>query len=130
MVVNMNMHAEKEGNINQYLSDTIASVFDAVYTVDVENSTNRVLFASESPEDMDSFGARVKEIEDRELKTLMEKVEGSMEPYEKGGYLLTDDQAPVELLGMEVIDELIQDEVGYYKQVFKEEGIQGVLESF
>ncbi len=130
MVVNMNMHAEKEGNINQYLSDTIASVFGAVYTVDVENSTNRVLFASESPENMDAFGARVRKIEERDLKTLMEKVEGGMEPYEKGGYLLTDDQAPVELLGMEVIDELIQDEVGYYKQVFKEEGIQGVLESF
>ena len=43
MVVNMNMHTDEEGNINQYLSDTIASVFDTVYTVDVAHTTNREL---------------------------------------------------------------------------------------
>lgn len=32
MVVNMNMHGNKEGDINQYLADTIANVFDNVYT--------------------------------------------------------------------------------------------------
>lgn len=37
MVVNMNMHSEEKGNINEYLSDTIASVFDQVYTVDVKD---------------------------------------------------------------------------------------------
>ena len=46
MVVNMNMHGNKEGDINQYLADTIANVFDNVYTVDVAGSTNRELFAS------------------------------------------------------------------------------------
>lgn len=30
MVVNMNMHGNKEGDINQYLADTIANVFDNV----------------------------------------------------------------------------------------------------
>lgn len=35
MVVNMNMRGTKEGNINQYLSDTISQAFDFVYTVDV-----------------------------------------------------------------------------------------------
>ena len=41
MVVNMNMRGSGEGNINQYLSDTISSVFGNVYTVDVDGSTNR-----------------------------------------------------------------------------------------
>lgn len=35
---------------------------------------------------------------------------------------MTDDKAPVELLGMKVIDELIRDEVGYYKEIFQEGG--------
>ena len=48
MVVNMNMRGSKEGNINQYLSDTIGSVFNTVYTVDVAGSTNRELFASDN----------------------------------------------------------------------------------
>ena len=40
---------------------------------------------------------------------------------------MTDDKAPVELLGMQVIDALIQEELGYYKEIFKREGIQGLL---
>ena len=34
MVVNMNMRGEEEGNINQYLADTIGTVFSEIYTVD------------------------------------------------------------------------------------------------
>ena len=35
----------------------------------------------------------------------------------------------VELLGMRVIDELIQDEVAYYKEIYEQEGLQGLLEN-
>lgn len=40
---------------------------------------------------------------------------------------MTDDKAPVELLGMRVIDELIRDEVAYYKNIYEREGIRGVI---
>ena len=40
---------------------------------------------------------------------------------------MTDDKAPVELLGMRVIDELIRNEVAYYKTLYEEQGIQGVI---
>lgn len=130
MVVNMNMHSEKEGNINQYLSDTIASVFPNVYTVDVKGSTNRELFASVN-EDATVFSKNLSQMQeellDPELYMLMSEVETSMEVYKNGSYILTDDQAAVELLGMKVIDELIQDELGYYKEIFREEGFQGIL---
>ena len=53
MVVNMNMRGSGDGNINQYLSDTIGQVFDAEYTVDVANTTNRELFASNNPSIME-----------------------------------------------------------------------------
>ena len=42
---------------------------------------------------------------------------------------MTDDKAPVELLGMQVIDQLIQDEVTYYKGIYQKEGIGGLLKS-
>ena len=61
---------------------------------------------------------------------MMEKVAGSLEPYEQKGYLLTDDKAPVELLGMQVIDDIIKDEVAYYKGIYEREGIKGLLEGF
>ena len=50
--------------------------------------------------------------------------------YVSGDYILTDDKAPVELLGMQVIDELlIKDEVACYKGIYDREGIRGLLNS-
>ena len=41
---------------------------------------------------------------------------------------MTDDQAPVELLGMRVIDQVISEEVAYYKGIYEREGISGLLD--
>jgi len=55
MVVNMNMKSDMTASdgsgdgINTYLADTISTVFDCVYTVDVRSATNRELFASDNP---------------------------------------------------------------------------------
>lgn len=128
MVVNMNMHSDAEGNINDYLSDTIADVFDYVYTVDVRGSTNRELFATQNPDVLSDFEAVRNTLEDGELQMMLARVSDGIIPYEKGEYLLTDDKAPVELLGMQVIDALIQNELAYYKDLFKQKGIRGFLE--
>jgi len=128
MVVNMNMHGSTEGDINQYLADTISQVFTEIYTVDVQYTTNRELFASNNAEMLDVFARNLEKEDDEELLKMMNAVKGHLEEYEAGGYLMTDDKAPVELLGMKVIDELIQTEVSYYKGIYKEHGLQGLLE--
>lgn len=129
MVVNMNMHTDKEGNINQYLSDTIASVFDSVYTVQVAGATNKELFATMNPDVIEGFVAEAEQLENTELRAMMKRTAAGMTAYERGNYLLTDDKAAVELLGMQVIDELINKELGHYKEIFEKEGINGLLES-
>ena len=129
MVVNMNMRGTKEGNINQYLSDTISSVFSEVYTVDVAHSTNRELFASNNPDMINRFEDNLSKENDTELINLMTDVSANLIPYEAGSYIMTDDKAPVELLGMEVIDELIKDEVEYYRDIYEKEGLQGLINS-
>ena len=128
MVVNMNMHSDKEGSINEYLCDTIASVFGNVYTVKVDGTTNRELFASELTGMPDRLYSSSQKLEDPDLKKLMEDVYMNMERYEGGELILTDDKAPVELLGMQVIDDLISEELTYYKKQFKENGIKGLIE--
>lgn len=130
MVVNMNMHGSEEGNINQYLSDTISSVFSKVYTVDVSGSTNRELFASDNQNIYDIFLEKRKAVKNSDLYSMMEQVLGKLEVYNRGNYIMTDDKAPVELLGMKVIDGLIQDEVAYYKHIYKIKGIKGLLDLF
>lgn len=41
--------------------------------------------------------------------------------------ILTDDKAPVEVLGMHAIDQIIADEAGPYRQILKDEGFGGLL---
>lgn len=131
MVVNMNMRGSGEGSINDYLSDTIASVFREVYTVDVKNSSNRELFASNSGKMKESLTANLTKADDNALKNMIQNVSDNLKEYKSDKkYILTDDKAPVELLGMKVIDEMISDEISYYKKIFKEKGLKGLLESF
>ena len=128
MVVNMNMHGNKEGDINQYLADTIANVFDNVYTVDVADSTNRELFASQHSDMIEVLSDHVENLSDAGLQNMMQRVADNSSAYVTGDYLMTDDKAPVELLGMQVIDQLIQEEVAYYKDIYEEQGISGLME--
>lgn len=130
MAVNMNMRGEDEGNINQYLSDTISTVFKNVYTIDVSGSTNRMLFAFDSERAMDVFESNTRMEPHEDLSVLMQKIMREMSRYEPGEYVMTDSKAPVELLGMRVIDALIRDEVRYYKDIYEREGMQGILENF
>ena len=130
MVVNMNMKSSAEGGINDYLSDTIASVFNTVYTVDVKNNTNRELFASNNPDMVDRFFSGAALSSDGDIQQMMTMVNDGLVKYEAGNRILTDDKAPVELLSMKAIDEIIEEEVSYYKDIYKEKGWKGVLEEF
>ena len=128
MVVNMNMRSKSSDGINGWLSDTIASVFGNVYTVDVEGSTNRELFASDNGSMTDIFAENITSLKNDDLSRLMTMVKASLVRYSAGKHILTDDKAPVELLGMRVIDDIIQEELVYYKEAFAEKGIKGLLE--
>ena len=127
MVVNMNMHGSAEGSINQYLSDTISAVFSQVYVAEVVGTTNMELYASDDPDMTERFAQNMSCEEDADLLRMMEKVSRNLKAYEAGNYLMTDDKAPVELLGMKVIDELIKDEVAYYKDIYESEGFRGLI---
>ena len=77
--------------------------------------------------DQESLDTRLERIPDGDLKALLQKVSGNIERYHSSGLLLTDDKAPVELLSMRAIDQIINDELVYYKQLFREKGIRGIL---
>ena len=126
MVVNMNMRGQMPGSINDYLADTISSVFGEVYTVDVAGSTNRELFASDNPDILKNMTSC--RTADESLDAMMDYVYDNLVRYEAGDRVMTDDKAPVELLGMRVIDEIIHAEVAAYKEIYRTRGLQGLLE--
>ncbi len=128
MVVNMNMISDSEDGITSYLADTISTQFTEVYTADVKGSTNRELFATNDSSRITSLQSRIDQIEDEELRAMMNEVSGRLERWIPGNRIFTDDKAPVELLGMETIDALIKNEIGYYKDAFENGGIRGLMD--
>ncbi|MBO5198279.1 MAG: fused MFS/spermidine synthase [Lachnospiraceae bacterium] len=133
MVVNMNMRTDTDGGMNDYLCDTIASVFPEVYTVVVRGGTNMELFASENPEMLRVLEEQLaaysaEDTHDAELALMMSGVGQNLCEVTKGDYILTDDKAPVEVLGMKVIDELISEELAYYKDMIKNGNIGELIE--
>ena len=129
MVMNMNMKTGGDGGINSHLGDTVSAVFDKVYTVDVGRSSNVELFASSGGDLIGRMAENLTLESDGPLKTLMEQVLTGLSEYEAGELVMTDDRAPVELLGMKAIDALIYDEAAYYKAVFKAGGFKALIRS-
>ncbi|MDO4479181.1 MAG: fused MFS/spermidine synthase [Lachnospiraceae bacterium] len=130
LVVNMNMRGEESGSINEYLADTISAAFSEVYTVDVPRSTNRELLASNNPDMLAVFSRNLENESREDLKALQENTLENLVRYEAGDHVMTDDKAPVELLSMRMIDDLIETEANYYKGIYKEEGLEGLLAAF
>ncbi|WP_074891012.1 spermidine synthase [Butyrivibrio proteoclasticus] len=135
MVVNMNMYSEEsqsgsqEATINTYLADTISSVFENVVVVDVPGATNKELFATESDEFLTKLKSNAAKEQNEKLAAMMERALLTVTEYEAGKNIMTDDKAPVELLGMRQIDSIIKDEVQYYKEIYKANGIEGLINS-
>ena len=119
MVVNMNMRSEKEDAINDYLCDTIASVFEQTMTARVRGGTNTELFASDNPGMVALLEERIQAMEEDSLRWQMERVVAGLEEKQGGDKILSDDKAPVEVLGMKVLDETIAKELAYYKDIIK-----------
>ena len=130
MAVNMNMHSDGEGSINQALCDTIATVFSSVAAADVAGSTNRELFACSRGEISSRLEEGMENLEDNELRSLMQIVSSRLTDVERGEYTLSDDRAPVELLGMRAIDALIADELVWVRELYAREGLRGLIDSF
>lgn len=57
-------------------------------------------------------------IQDDSLKDMMQTVLANLSRRESGTLILTDDKAPVEVLGMRVLDEIIADELDYYRDLY------------
>lgn len=128
MVVNMNMRNEGEDGINQYLTDTISSVFPEIYTIDVPGATNRELFASENGDMLQNLEAGAENVENARCRELMKKTCAGLTRPETGDRVMTDDKAPVELLGMRAIDGIIGSELDYYRDIYDEDGVRGLLD--
>lgn len=135
MVVNMNMISDGRGSINDALTDTIASVFGArnMVTADVPRTTNRELFAKRMGDGARSIEASIRRMDegDSTLDRAVQIVDPTFRDVTVSAVptVLTDDKAPVEVLGMRAIDGIIAEQAEPYRRILREEGIGGLLRS-
>lgn len=135
MVVNMNMISDGRGSINEALTDTIASVFGArnMVTADVPRTTNRELFAKRMGDGARSIEASIRRMDEGDSR--LDRAVQAVDPTFRGvtvsdaPTVLTDDKAPVEVLGMRAIDGIIAEQAEPYRRILREEGIGGLLRS-
>ena len=125
MVLNLNMTSKSEKSINDYLCDTVDCVFDTVYTA--KAGGNIEVFASDNPDMIKNFRESYPKM-NPEIYPMMSYVDKNLVLYEGGDLILTDDKAPVELLGMRVVDELINEQLAYYKELFKGKTIREMID--
>ena len=127
LAVNMSMRSDGSGGINQALSDTVCSVFGRAWTADVPGATNRELFAGSGAELPPALQKSIPGLSDPGLRSLMSELSSSLSEHPAGDMVLTDDKAPVEVLGMRMLDTYIGGEISYYRGVFKMGGLSGLL---
>ena len=131
--VTLRIIADREAEIDAFIPEEYWSL-EAVLKVKGERrpltakfyGTEKEKMTIHSKKEMDEI---LKALENAEFQNMMNVVAANSTEYVSGDYILTDDKAPVELLGMQVIDELIKDEVAYYKEIYAREGIRGLLNS-
>ena len=130
MVLNMNMHSDGDGSINEYITNTVLRCFEHVYTADVKWTSNRELFASKKDDPAKTLSEVLDNYQGTVLYPILTKVNSALVPASVTDpeRILTDDRAPVEVLGMKAIDEMISEELRYYQDMFREKGIKELIE--
>ncbi len=114
MVVNMNMYTDREGGLNDYLCGTIRSVFDHAYTCPTGGS-NLLLYAGVDVDPKTRLEIALPDLP-LDLRFFLERALERFSPVKPSEYILTDDKAPVELLGMSILDEMIGRELSELKE--------------
>ena len=96
----------------------MASVFAHTYWVNVPANTNTVVFCTDADNLRGTFDDNRILLQNASYRAMMDKVARNLQDYTGGDHILTDDKAPVELLGMRVLDELIDGQLNYYREQF------------
>ena len=131
IILNINMKSKGDNPINQYLTQTVKSVMSKVYTCDLSNSTNVLLFASNDNNMLSNFENNINIWEsDNPLSNVAIYVQEKLQEVTKAELIFTDDVAPVDILGQSLLNDIVKDELQNFKDMidFENKGFDGIFE--
>ena len=127
MMMNINMVAESKDSINQALCDTVSAVYDKVYTLRVPYGSGIETYSFNGDIDLmerlDSIHT-----DDEDLNKVFFRLKNGLIVHEDTGIRLYDDTANVEIRSIKALDELVNSELAYYRQIFHDKGLKGLMD--
>ena len=127
MMMNVNMYSDKKESFSVAVCDTAYSVFENLYAYRVGNASGLEVYASKNKEMPLVEKVQSVSVSDSELQKVFYKLGNNLKPYEDSGVRLYDETCDVEMRSMYTLDDMVQEELEYYRNVYKEKGIKGLF---
>ena len=128
MMMNVNMYSDKKESFSVAVCDTAYSVFENLYVYKVNNASGLEVFASKNKEMPLIENVKDVSVSDTALQKVFTKLGNNLKPYEDSGVRLYDETCDVEMRSMYTLDDMVQEELEYYRDIYKEKGIKGLFE--
>ncbi|HEX2944657.1 MAG TPA: fused MFS/spermidine synthase [Clostridia bacterium] len=130
IMININMRSDKSSEVVDYLTQTLRSNMNKVYKFDVPNTTNVFVYSSDNNELLSDYKSNTELLaQDDPLKNLAEAIVENSTEVTDTKYVFTDDLAPVEVLGQKVLNDIVSQELVYFRKELENSG-SGVLDVF
>ena len=127
-MMNINMYSEGKHSVSTALCDTIYGVFDNLYGYRAFNASGLEVIASNNKDRDLIEDIKNVYVSDNDLQYTFSKMKLAIKPYEDTGIRLKDDTADVEMRSIYALDEQIQAELSYYRDIYKAHGLKGLFE--
>ena len=125
MMMNINMRSNIKGSINEVLCDTANSVFGNLYTWSALSGME--VFATKNQQRDLIEDIKKISVDNHELQSVFNSLKNNLKKHADTGLRLYDDTADVEMRSIQTLDVIVQEEVNYYKDIYKKEGLDGLL---
>ncbi len=130
IMININMRSQDNREIEDYLAQTLRNNMGKVYKYNIPGSTNTIVFSSDDEKCLESYARNVEQLDsDSQLQSVASEVLDGLVETSDTNMVLTDDLAPVEVLGQKVLDEIVADSLDYFKDEIGSSGggVSGLL---
>ncbi len=130
LMVNINMRSQNTTEITDYLTQTLKSNMNKVYKYDISGITNTLVYSSDDIDCLQYLKDNTSRLDqDSPLARLAANVIENCTEVTEAEYVLTDDLAPVEVLGQKLLNDVVSESLDYFKKEI-EGSENGILDVF
>ncbi|NLB78194.1 MAG: fused MFS/spermidine synthase, partial [Clostridiaceae bacterium] len=132
LIVNVNMKSGSFTGVPEYLANTVKSMFNKVYRADLSQVTNSLLFISDDNDMLENYknNTLAQINEDHDLYLISKYIDNNLVEMTDDTLILTDDLAPVELLGQKALSEIVNAEVEGVRSMIEGKSLKEIIEYF